>query len=50
VTISYQVQAVKQAAELLAACREYGCNFFDNAEVRGEVCVCVDKADPAAGR
>ncbi|KIZ02083.1 putative voltage-gated potassium channel subunit beta, partial [Monoraphidium neglectum] len=27
VTMSYQ------AAELLAACREAGCNFFDNAEV-----------------
>jgi aryl-alcohol dehydrogenase-like predicted oxidoreductase len=31
--MSYQVQAVKAAAELLSACRDNGCNFFDNAEV-----------------
>jgi len=46
VTISYQVQAVKQAAELLAACRDAGCNFFDNAEVyaKGEAEILIGKA------
>lgn len=46
VTMSYQVQAVRQAAELLAACREAGCNFFDNAEVyaKGEAEALIGKA------
>lgn len=46
VTMSYQVQAVKQAAELLAACREGGCNFFDNAEVyaKGDAEILIGKA------
>ncbi|GBF90935.1 voltage-gated potassium channel subunit beta-like [Raphidocelis subcapitata] len=46
VTMSYQVQAVKQAAELLAACRDAGCNFFDNAEVyaKGDAEILMGKA------
>lgn len=46
VTMSYQVQAVKQAAELLSACRDNGCIFFDNAEVyaKGDAEILIGKA------
>jgi hypothetical protein len=46
VTMSYQVVQVKAVAELLAACRDNGCNFFDNAEVyaKGDAEILVGKA------